>query len=146
MNSTQDFCQWLSGQLDAIQRQDGTALDWELLSEEIEGLLGRYSEELEHWAGKIMRVLFRKDFRYGDWNRLRFCTGMLSSALEESPSLLANEAMKLEQEYRRMINLCQLDEMDLEGWPENTPWITVSALLEAAESRCCEFIAIEKLR
>jgi hypothetical protein len=144
MKEAGDYCKWLSEQLEALRRKDHAALDWNALADEVEGVLGRYRSEPKHWAGKIMRVLLRQDFRYGDWNRLRFCTGRLAGALDQSPSLRASEAQILNEEYVRILNLCRLDAMDLEGWPESNPWPTVAALLEAAEIRCRKFAARER--
>jgi hypothetical protein len=139
-----DFLDWLTGQLDALERRDPKVLDWDQLAEEVEGLLARYRQEVGHWGEKIMRVLMRNDFRYGDWNRLRHCSRMLESALEDSPGLRLDERQELIDAYASAKNKCALDGVDISGWPDESPWLTVRELIEATKVRCDEFAVRER--
>jgi hypothetical protein len=139
-----DFCVWLANQLEAVRSRNHEQIDWDELAEEIEGLLARYRGEIKQWAQKIIRVLMRQDFRYGDWNRLRFCHSMLKSAIEDSPSLIEEEAEALGEAYQGAKLQCSLDDLDVSDWPEGCPWPTVAALLETVEMRCAEFARRER--
>ena len=82
-----DFVKWLQGQLKAFRARRFEQLDVEALGDELEGVLGRYRGEVRECAKRVITILMRREYVYGDWNDLRFEWNVLRRALKTSPSL-----------------------------------------------------------
>jgi len=62
---------WLQRQLEAFRARRFEQLDVEALGEELEGVVATYRREVLERAERLMSILMRREYVYGDWNDLR---------------------------------------------------------------------------
>lgn len=82
-----DFVKWLEGQLEAFRARRVELMDVEALGKELESLVGRYRHEVQERAKRLIPILMRQEYVYGDWDDLTGECDMLCGGIKESPSL-----------------------------------------------------------
>jgi len=61
-----DFVKWLQGQIKAFRACRFEELDMEVLSDELESVVGKYRYEVRDRAERLFRILMRREYVYGD--------------------------------------------------------------------------------
>ena len=77
-----DFVKWLQSQLKAFRARRFEQLDVEVLGDELESVVEKYRYEVRDRAERLISILMRREYVYGDWNDLRFEWNMVRSALK----------------------------------------------------------------
>jgi hypothetical protein len=103
-----DFVKWLESQLKAFRARRFEKLDVEAVGCELEAVVGRYRGEVRRRAERLIPILMRPHYVYGDWNDLKFEWDMLRGALEESLSLTQRAPAEIEQSYELALLAAEL--------------------------------------
>ena len=136
-----DFVKWLRVQLKAFRARRFEELDVEALGDELEGVVGEYRNAVEEHAMRLIPILMRREYVYGDWDDLRIEWNMLRGAIKESPSLAKTAPARIKEAYRSARLSAELHG---EGrWPATCPWRTLEALRRAVRARDREYLALE---
>ena len=137
-----DFVKFLQSQLKAFRARRFEELDVEVLGDELESVVGRYRYEVRDRAMRLISILMRREYIYGDWDDLRLEWGILCDAIKESPSLTKTAATQIKRAYRHArVNA----ELHGEGrWPATCPWRSLEALRRAVRARDREYLALER--
>lgn len=112
-----------------------SAVDWSIVAGEFETVAGRYRWAVFRHGRRIMRNLLRPYMLYYDCSELAIEIDMLRSAVEDSPSLLANASEALEEAYRAVLRREALRGHPPQGASAALPWPTIEALIKAAEDK-----------
>ena len=117
-------------------------LDVETLGDELEGVVATYRREVKERAERVIAILMRREYVYGDWDDLRGEWDMLREAIKESPSLAKTAPAQIKRAYRSARLSAELHG---EGrWPATCPWRTLEALRRAVRARDREYRALEQ--
>ena len=137
-----DFVKWLQGQLKAFRARLFEQLDVEALGDELEGVVATYRREVRERAERLIAILMRREYVYGDWTDLWSEWDMLCEAIKDSPSLANTAPAQIKRAYRyARVNA----ELHGEGrWPATCPWRTLEALRRAVRARDREYRVLEQ--
>jgi hypothetical protein len=136
----QDFVKRLEVQLKMLRARRFDKLDVELVVDEWEGVVGCYRGEVRCRAKRLIVILMRSYYVYGDWNDLEEWD-TLREALKESPSLAKCAAADIRSAYKSARLGAELH--GVHGWPERCPWRTLDELGAAVKARYKEYRALE---
>ena len=137
-----DFVKWLQGQLKAFRARRFEQLDVEVLGDELESVVEKYRYEVRDRAERLISILMRREYVYGDWNDLRFEWDVLCGALKESPSLAKTAPAQIKKAYGYARITAELHGEGV--WPAKCPWPTLEALRRAVRARDREYLALER--
>ncbi|ABF09717.1 hypothetical protein [Cupriavidus metallidurans] len=112
-----------------------SSIDWSAIASEFETVAGRYRSAVFRHGRRIIRNLRRPYMLYHDCTELAIQVDMLSSAIEDSPSLRATAEKALEEAYHAVLSRETLRGRPPQGAPAASPWPTLEALMEAAEDK-----------
>lgn len=143
-----DFVKFLQSQLKAFRARRFEKLDVEVLGDELEGIVGRYRFEVRERAKRLIEILMKREYVYGDWTDLYGEWDMLSEAIKDSPSLAKTTPAQIKRAYesaRLAAELHSISDLDgEEAWPTKCPWPTLDALRRAVKVRYREYLTIER--
>jgi hypothetical protein len=139
-----DFTKHIALQLEALRARRFAELDVETLVDELESVVGRYRHEVYHHAKKLIRILMRPYYVYGDWNDLHHEWFMLCSSIEDSPTLAKAVPADIKEAYKHTRVAAELYGDHGDGWPKKCPWKTLKDLRAAVDAQNAEFIALER--
>lgn len=137
-----DFVKFLASQLEALHARRFDELDMETLVDEFESVVGQSRYALRDHAERLIEILMRPYYVYGDWNDLHFESDMLHSALKDSPSLAKTAPAEIKDAYEMARLKAELHGEP--GWPKRCPWETLKDLLAAVKARDAEYRALEQ--
>jgi hypothetical protein len=141
-----DFVKFLASQLEALRTRRFDELDVETLVDEMESVVGQYRHAVGDHAQRLIEILMRPYYVYGDWNDLHFESDMLHGALKDSPSLAKTAAAEIKHAYEMARLRAELYSEPgwLQEWPKRCPWKTLKDLLAAVKARDAEYLALER--
>lgn len=108
----------------------------------MEGVVAIYRREVRERAERLIAILMRREYFYGDWYDMTGEWDMLLEAIKDSPSLAKTAPAEIKSAYR-----LARSEAELHGegrWLATCPWPTLEALRRAVRARDRKYRAIEQ--
>jgi hypothetical protein len=128
-----DFVKWLQSQLKAFRARRFEDLDVEVLGDELQGWVATYRYAVEEHAERLIAILMRREYVYGDWNDLMYESSMLDFAIRHRPSLAKTAPAQIKGAYRLARGRAKLHGEGI--WPAKCPWPTLDAFRRAMRAR-----------
>jgi len=137
-----DFVKYLQRHLNAFRAHQFGKLDVETLVDELESVVGRYRREVRDHAERIIQILMKREYVYGDYTDLWSEWSILTWTIIDSPSLIRTASVQI----RRAYESARLHAALHGGgeWPKQCPWPTLRALRRALRMRHREYRELER--